>query len=149
MKILIIFTVFFVLYSAIVRATYLKFKNNGIGFNVKYKFLVILLPALIFFLHLKLAIRFFKHDKKKSLFVLKIAIVKYPVILGNLIEVILESMAECNVYGSSKYLSVRKKKQRQLGKNPLDSVSLKMKELVDFLKKDSNYEKELLSGISY
>lgn len=150
MILLITFFIFFAIYSAVVRATHLKFKNNGIGFNFKYKLLVVLLPLLILLVHFKLALKFFPSDKKRSLQIVAIAFVKYPIILGNLIEVILESMAECRVFGSSKYLKMKNKKQvEKKNKINLDTVSLRIREIIDFLKRDSNYERELLSGISY
>ena len=149
MTLIFILFIFFVVYSAIVRATYLKFRNNGIKFNLKYKFFVTFLPLFIFFVHLKLAAKEFQQDKKKSGRIIIIAITKYPIILGNLIEVILESMAECNVYGTSKFLKIKPKKELAFKHSfSINDMSFKIREVLSFLKRDSNYEKELLAGLA-
>lgn len=149
MNLLIIVFVFFMIYSAIVRATYLKFKNNGITFNFIYKLLITLLPLVFFFIYVRVAIKFFPQNKKKFLQIFTIGFLKYPVILGSFIEIILESAAECQVYGDSKYFRVKTKKRK--AQNPLgfNLASLRLKEIVELLKKESNFEKELLAINGY
>lgn len=144
-----ILTMFLVLYTGIVWASYLKFKYNGISLDMKYKLLLFILPVFILFMHSKLAIRIFKEDKKRSRKIFLIAFTKYPILVGNFIEVILESMAECDVYGDSRLLKKRKTKNKVSSRvmGTIGSMMINFEEIVNIFKREAAYENELLNGI--
>jgi hypothetical protein len=125
-------------YITFVFGSYHKFKNNGIGLNFKYKVLILGLPMFIFYLHAKAAKKVFKQDRKRAWKILSLSIVKYPIMLGCLIELILESMVECDVYGDSKLLKVKRRKLKKIQsqRTPLFNV----KELLTSFKKLKPYE---------
>src|SRR5690625_4319320 len=135
-------TMLFVLYSGVVWATYLKFKYNGIGLNIKYKMYMLLLPLFILYMHIRLSIGFLKTDKRKSWYVLKYAFTKYPILIGNLIEIIKENMAECDVFGDSRLLKV-KKRESNVVDSPIRDVLLNLREIFNHFRKGSAYEREL------
>lgn len=149
MLILYILTFFFVIYSGIVKATYMKFNNNDIGLNTKYKFLIALLPLYLMFLHAKIAMKLYRVDKKRAKLVFVMVFTKYPVLLGCIIELILESMAECTVFGDSRFLTVKhtKVKQEKSRLIRMPSVSWDLEGIYSYFKKDSNYEKQVLNGL--
>lgn len=142
-------TMFLVVYSGVLWATYLKFSYNGIKLNVKYKAYLSVLPIFILYMHIRLAARFFKDDKKKSILVLLFAFTKYPILIGNLIEILLENMAECYVFGNSRLLKIKKTEKVDTEKesNIKDTI-LGIKEIFSYFKRGSVYERELLSTIS-
>lgn len=149
MVILYILTFFLVVYSSIVKATYMKFNNNNIGLNTKYKFLIALLPLYLVFLHTKIALKIYRVDKKRAKLIFITVFTKYPVLLGCIIELILESMAECTVFGDSKFLIVKhtqnKEKKSRVTKMP--SVSWDLEGVYSYFRRNSNYEKQVLNGL--
>lgn len=99
-----------------------------------------MLPFLIFLFYIHKALKLSPSNKKRSLQIVTNAIVKYPIILGGLIEVILESWAEYNVFGKNEYLEIKNMKQ-VIKKNRvhLDTASLKVKEIIVLLKTNPSY----------
>lgn len=134
-----------VIYSGVLWATYLKFSYNGIKLNLKYKVYMSILPLFILYMHIRLATRFFKTDKRKSMRVLLYAFTKYPLIVGNLIEILLENMAECYVFGDSRLLKLKKVTIVSDKESSFKDTILGLKDMFKYFKKGSVYERELLN----
>ncbi len=143
-----VISMFIVLYFGVVWASYLKFKYNGIGLNFKYKFYMLLFPLFILYMHIRLSLKFFKKDKKKSMVILIYAFTKYPILIGNFIEITKESMAECDVYGNSRLLTLKKKEIHEKERNIRD-VLFNIKDIFKHFKANSAYEREVLSGLQF
>lgn len=151
MFIIYILTLFLVVYSSIVAATYKKFQRNGIGFNIKYKLLLSMLPLYLVYLHSKIARKIYKEDKKKAVKVFVVVVTKYPIIVGGIIELLLESAAECNVIGSSELLSIKQKKikRERTKKSIMPKLDWSFEKVFAYFKKDSNYEDTVLGNLVY
>ncbi|WEG14166.1 hypothetical protein PU629_07315 [Pullulanibacillus sp. KACC 23026] len=82
-----------VLYASLAYGTYLKFKKNGINPVGHTKITVFFFPALLFCIHLFIAITFLFKKPTYSLFIMKKILFNYPELIGVFIEVILEKKA--------------------------------------------------------
>ena len=141
MTLLYIVTMLSVLHLSVFWASHQKFENNGIKLNSKYKILLFILPYLILYMHIKSSVRYFNTDKKKSLRIIVITFTKYPILLGNLIELIRESMVECDVFGDSRMLRVKKVTQKESKKlNLLRLPLFDLEEVFNYFRQGKSYE---------
>lgn len=98
--------------------TYFTFLNKGL--ILKHKINYILVPILIFWLHIKLAVReenFANKFKVTTLFFLK-----YNLSLVFITELILESIAEYTVMGESKFITQAEKDNKKLMERIIEQI---------------------------
>lgn len=146
MTLVYLLTMLTVLYSSIVVASHTKFDKKGIELDLKHKSMLLILPFFLFYLHFRAAKKVFKTDKTRAIKILMLSIVKYPVMLGAFIELLKESMAECNVFGSSQLVSFQKTKRV---KNPTSApAKWDVKNFLENFKNQRVYENMLIDRLA-
>lgn len=88
-------------YLALALGTIKKFKINGFNLSIITKTLVFFLPLIIFSIHVKMFMEMFTKDRQRAIGILKMGTINYPIAVGIVIEVALESYARKKVYGDS------------------------------------------------
>ncbi|MCY8385805.1 hypothetical protein MOC94_21935 [Bacillus haynesii] len=115
-------------YVAIVWGTYEKFKHNKIIIN---KFQVFMFPSMIFIFHLFALYRYMVARDWRMFKIICNRIVNYPVLLGELIEIILETEAyNLSLQHERKELSNKKLKKAKKQYRPIE---LKPNIIIDFI----------------
>ncbi|MGG3920701.1 hypothetical protein ABEV41_01905 [Geobacillus thermodenitrificans] len=96
-------------YFAIVVGTYEKLNKNGIYLKGKAKLLFPLVPLVIFVFHLAWSVKCLTTDPKSSIRILKLVLFDYPIVIGMLIELILEKTA-FELSKDERIVNIKKKK---------------------------------------
>lgn len=116
-----------VLYIGLVSGSYKKLNKNGIYLKGKAKFLFPIVPLAIIGFHLGWSLKNLIKNPKFSLHVLELGFLKYPVVLGLLIELILEKVA-FELSSNKKIVRIQKRKSLKKAvrkSNALDFSSMK------------------------
>jgi hypothetical protein len=98
-----------VFYIGMVSGSYKKLNDNGIFLKGKAKLVFPILPLAIIIFHLVWSIKNIFRNPKLSLQVLELTFLKYPILLGVLIELILENVA-LELSSDKKIVSIQKRK---------------------------------------
>ncbi|MGE7607656.1 hypothetical protein ACQKML_13695 [Peribacillus frigoritolerans] len=123
---IIVLSVFLVIYSSLVAGTYKKLKDNGFNTTGSAKMKIPLIPIFTFYMHIRFALRNYKKNRRNALLVLKMGILKYPVALGMLMEVMLEEHAEeiCNNEKTAKSRKTKIVKSEVRKRKPLKVTNI-------------------------
>lgn len=82
-----------VIYMSIVIGSYKKLNNNGIYLKGKAKAFFPFVPSIIFVIHIAWSIKSITKNPRFSWHIIKLILFKYPLVLGLMIELMLESIA--------------------------------------------------------
>lgn len=82
-----------VMYVGLIVGTHKKIAQNGIRLIGKSKSIYLIAPLAIFIIHFVWAVINLTKDAKYSMHILKLVIFEYPLVLGLMIEVFLETFA--------------------------------------------------------
>lgn len=147
MTLLYLTTMFLIIYSSTIFATHAKFTNKGIKLDLKHKSMLFILPFFLFYIHIRAARKIYKTDKTKAFRIVLVSIAKYPVFLGAFIELLKESMVECEVFGNSRLVAIQKPKEIKEYK-PLVSINWDMKEFFGNFTNSPVYEDMLIDKLA-
>ncbi|MDV2683817.1 hypothetical protein RYX56_05775 [Alkalihalophilus lindianensis] len=111
-------------YIGLVVGTYKKLQNNNIHLIGRAKYFSLFFPLALFLYHFIWAVNSFSKSPKKALSIMGIFILKYPVAVGLLIELMLEDIAH-QISNDAEVAKVRKKRaiNKQVDKRKLTDIS--------------------------
>lgn len=82
-----------VMYAGLVVGTYKKIDQSGVRLIGKSKAIYLVIPLAVFIIHFGWAIINLTRNVRYSLHILKLVIFEYPLVIGMMIEVFLETFA--------------------------------------------------------
>ncbi|APC48286.1 hypothetical protein BME96_08940 [Virgibacillus halodenitrificans] len=124
MLIIGITTLLVALYTGLVVGTYKKFRQNGINFIGKAKLVFPFIPISLIFLHLFWAITSLFKSNKQSIYLFKMVLFKYPVVVGMIIELMLENAA-LRISENDKIVKMKRKTNRKKAIRKKKSIELR------------------------